>query len=170
MTIRLAILGDTHVRSFDELPKEMIKEINLSDWVIHVGDYISPDVVKELIQIKKKKFKGVYGNADPNSVREKVRSKELFEISERKIGVTHPAFGGSSSDTEEIVLSQFLNEGVDLIIYGHTHEPKIEYKDNILLVNPGKGYLENNSFGPKTTMAILLIDNEIGGEIKEIHS
>ncbi len=168
MTSRIAIIGDTHVRSFEELPKEMIKEINISDWVIHAGDYISPDVIKELIQIKEDKFKGVYGNADPNSVRELVQSTVLFEVSEKKIGITHPASGGSSSITEKTVLSQFLNVDVDLIIFGHTHEPKIEYIENILLVNPGKGYLESDSFGPKTTMAILFINDKIRGEIKEI--
>jgi putative phosphoesterase len=168
MTIRLAILGDTHVRSFEKLPKEMINEIKVSDWVVHVGDYISANIIDEIIRIKKDKFKGVYGNADPKSVRNIVPSMDLFEVSEKKIGITHPASGGSSSITEKKVLSQFLNTDVDLLIYGHTHEPKIEYKDNLLLVNPGKGYLEKESFGPKTTMAIIIIDNKIRGEIKEI--
>ena len=168
MTVRIAILGDTHVRSFEELPNVMVKEINKSDWVIHVGDYISTDVIKGLIRIKKDKFKGVYGNADPKSVRDNVPSKEIFEISEKKFGITHPASGGPSGITEAKVLSEFSNEDVDLIIYGHTHEPKLQYKDNVLLVNPGKGYLEKESFGPATTIVILLIDDEIRGEIKEI--
>jgi len=168
MTTRLAIIGDTHIRSFEELPMEMIMEIKNSDWVIHTGDYISPDLIKELVRIKKDKFKGVYGNADPTSVRDLVPSKELLVISGMKIGITHPASGGSSSITENRVISQFQNMDVDLIIFGHTHEPLIEYNDKILLVNPGKGYLESESFGPSTTMAIVFIDDKIRGEIKEI--
>ena len=40
-------------------------------------------------------------------------------------------------------------------------------KENTLLINPGKGYLEINYFGPPTTIVILTIDNgEIQGEFK----
>ncbi len=94
MTVKITILGDTHINSFEELPKEILKEILHSNWVIHVGDYISPGVLNGLVNLKGDYFRGVYGNADPIDVRNIVRSKEILEILGKKIGIIHPAIGG----------------------------------------------------------------------------
>jgi hypothetical protein len=169
MTVKITILGDTHINSFEELPKEILKEILLSNWVIHVGDYTSPQVLSGLISLKGERFRGIYGNADPIDVRNMIQSKEIFEILGKKIGIIHPESGGPDENLEEKVLNEFANEDVDIITYGHSHESRIITKENILLVNPGKGYLEINHFGPPTTIIILNIDNEeIQGKIKEI--
>jgi hypothetical protein len=169
MPVKITILGDTHLNSFEELPKEILKELLKSDWVIHVGDYTSPQIVTGLINLKGERFRGVYGNADPIDVRSMTKSKEIIEIFEKKIGIVHPAFGGPEENLEDKILNEFANEDLDIIAYGHSHESKIITKENILLVNPGKGYLETNYFGPPTTIAILTIENdEIQGEIKEI--
>ncbi|MFX1323659.1 MAG: YfcE family phosphodiesterase [Promethearchaeota archaeon] len=170
MTVKIAILGDTHLTYFKDLPKHMLKEINEADWVIHVGDYTFLDVIDGFIRIKGENFKGVYGNADPSYIRERVPSKEIIEILGKKIGITHPVSGGSSLYIEEKVLNEFKNEDVDIITFGHTHEPKIQYKDNILLINPGKGYLESENYGPSTTIAILEIDDKIQAKILKITS
>ncbi len=170
MTVKIAILGDTHIRNLKELPRDMMKEIEESEWVIHVGDYISIDVLDYLIKLKGDRFKGVYGNADPQSIRNRVKSKEIIEILGKKIGITHPASGGPSEIIETHVLTEFNNVNVDIIIYGHTHEAKISQEGNTWLINPGKGYLETNYFGPPTTIAILKIDEKIRGDIKEINS
>jgi putative phosphoesterase len=170
MMIKVSIIGDTHLKAFEELPNGILREITNSDWVIHVGDYTFVDVLNGLINLKGNKFIGVYGNADPQSIRDKVQSKEIIEISGKKIGITHPESGGSSGITESKVLTIFKNENVDVIIYGHTHTPQIIYKNNLLLINPGKGYLESIYYGSPTTMVILEIKDEIHGKIKEIKS
>jgi len=169
MAVKITILGDTHLNSFEELPKEILKELLESDWVIHVGDYTSPKIVTGLVNLKGERFRGVYGNADPIDVRNMTKFKEIIEILEKKIGIVHPAFGGPEEKLEDKILNEFANEDLDIITYGHSHESKIITKENILLVNPGKGYLETNYFGPPTTIVILTIENdEIQGEIKEI--
>ena len=169
MTVKITILGDTHINSFEELPKEILKEITESDWTIHVGDYTSPEIVSGLINLKGERFRGVYGNADPIDVRRMTKSIEILEILGKKIGIVHPAIGGPDENLENKVLNEFANEDLDIITYGHSHESRIITKENILLVNPGKGYLETNYFGPPTTIVILIIHNEeVRGEIKEI--
>ena len=168
MTVKIVILGDTHIRNIKELPQDMLNEIKESDWVIHVGDYVSIDVLDGLITLKGDRFKGVYGNADPQSIRNRVKSKEIIEILGKKIGITHPVSGGPSENVESQVLKEFVDENVDIIIYGHTHDAKISKKGNTWLVNPGKGYLETNYFGPPTTIAILNINKKIQGKLKEI--
>ncbi|MFW9824568.1 MAG: metallophosphoesterase family protein [Candidatus Thorarchaeota archaeon] len=171
MTIKIVVLGDTHVQSIDKLPNEIIKEIKNAEWVIHVGDFTSIQVVNSLIDLKGENFKGVYGNADPLDVRNRLNSREVLEISGKKIGLTHPAHGGPENNLEMRILSDFKDTYLDILIYGHTHEAKLEQKSELLIVNPGKGYLEREFFGPPTTIAILKIDNDmIQGTIKEIKS
>lgn len=170
MTVKIAILGDTHIRNFKDLPTEMIEEIEDSDWIIHVGDYVSLDVLDGLRKLKGENFKGVYGNADPKYIIEQVPSTDVFKISGKKIGITHPAGGGPSEIIEAQVLTKFINVNVDIVIYGHTHEAKISQEGNTWIINPGKGYLETNYFGPPTTIVILMIDETIRGDIKVINS
>ena len=99
----------------------------------------------------------------------KLQSKEIIEISGKKVGIIHPSIGGPDEKLEDKVLSEFADEDLDIITYGHSHYSKIIAKENLLLVNPGKGYLETNYFSPPTTIVILIIDNEeVRGEIKEI--
>ena len=168
MTVKIAIIGDTHIKSFNELPDEMIKEINESEWVIHVGDYTFFDVLYGLIELKGNYFKGVYGNADPKQIWDKVPLKDVFEIKGKRIGITHPASGGSHENIETKVIAEFKNDSVDIIIFGHTHDPIIHYKENLIVINPGKGYLEKDYYGPSTTIAILEINDDIRVSIKEI--
>jgi putative phosphoesterase len=168
MTVKVAILGDTHIRRFKDLPRDMMEEIEDSDWVIHVGDYVALDVLDGLIRLKGDSFKGVYGNADPKYIIDKVPSSEIFKISGKKIGITHPASGGSIEIIKSKVMNLFKNKDVDIIVYGHTHEPEIKYEEKILLINPGKGYLETEYFGTSTTIVILILNQKINYKIKEI--
>ena len=90
MTVKITIIGDTHVKSINELPNEMIQEIKESDWVIHVGDYTFIDVLNGLIDLKGNYFKGVYGNADPKQIWDKVPLKEVKHIqSHGHIKISH---------------------------------------------------------------------------------
>jgi putative phosphoesterase len=165
---KILIIGDTHISKFEELPEGMLKLIQEADYVIHVGDYISIDVLSGFIKVKGPNFKGVYGNADPMRIRERVLAKEIIEISQKRIGITHPASGGPYENIKKKVMKEFKDVEVDAIAYGHTHYALIENFNGILLVNPGKGYLEENYFGPPTSVAILTIEKRISGKLKII--
>jgi len=49
MADKIVIIGDTHVSDFKDLPERMLQLILEADWVIHVGDYTSVDVLSGLI-------------------------------------------------------------------------------------------------------------------------
>ncbi len=168
MSVKILIIGDTHLNSFKKLPKEMVQAIKESDWVIHVGDYTSIDIVEGLIRWKGDKFKGVFGNADPLSIRKILPDKVILEIKEKRIGITHPFCGGPETFTKARVKREFKDYDVDAIVFGHTHEPEIIEVNKILLINPGKGYLEKSSFGTPTTLAILTVTETLQAEIINI--
>lgn len=168
MPVRIIVIGDTHILDFNELPQKMLKAILSADWVIHVGDYTSKNVLNGLIKLKGPQFVGVYGNADPLSIRKQTLEKQIIEVNGKKIGITHPAVGGTYENTKIKVLRSFKDDNVDAIIYGHTHDPIIENFNGIILVNPGKGYIEKEYFGPPTSFAILTLDDKIHAEIINI--
>jgi len=165
MSVKIIIIGDTHLNSFKKLPKQMGQAIKEGDWIIHVGDYTSIDTVEGLIRWKGDKFKGVFGNADPLSIRKILPDKIILEIKGKKIGITHPFCGGPDTFIKSRVKREFKDYDVDAIVFGHTHEPEIVEVNKFLLINPGKGYLEQNTFGTTTTFAILTVTETLQAEI-----
>ena len=97
-------------------------------------------------------------------VREAIPYVEVIEVEGKRIGFTHPAWGGPEFPLEDL-LGDFP-EPVDAIVFGHLHETVNEARDGVLFVNPGQGY---SSFMVPATMAILTVDGgEMHAEIKVI--
>jgi len=49
---KILVIGDTHISSFKDLPMKILQLIKESDWIIHVGDYTTEDIVKGFNQLK----------------------------------------------------------------------------------------------------------------------
>ena len=169
MKTKILIIGDTHISSFTDLPNKILQSIKESDWIIHVGDYTSKNIVKGFNKLKGNYFKGVYGNSDPLVIRKLLPPKIVTEISGVRIGIIHPKSGGSEDLLEKRVMKEFKAKNVDIIVYGHSHEEKIQWVDKTLLVNPGRGYIDEFSYSPSATIAIITLGKEIKAEIKEIN-
>ena len=169
MRTKILVVGDTHISSFNDLPSEMLQYIKESNWIIHVGDYISPYIVEGFKNLKHDCFKGVYGNSDPLVIQKLLPPKIVIEISSKKIGITHPVSGGSETFLKKKVIKEFRDQNLDIIAYGHSHEAEIQWKDQTLLVNPGRGYIDEFSYNLPASIAIITIDKEIKAEIKEIN-
>ena len=139
-----------------------------SDWVIHVGDFTSKKVLEGFQQFKPDFFRGVYGNSDPLEIRKKLPPKLVVEISGVRVGVIHPAIGGPDSFLIRRILKQFKNINIDVLVYGHSHDAEIKWKEQILLVNPGRGYIDKTSQNPAASIALITIEEDIKAEIIEI--
>jgi len=151
---RIVVIADTHARSVDALPQELLKIVAEGDIVVHCGDYTSIAVLRELKALSKR-FIGVYGNIDPKEIRDELPQKAVFEVEGKKIGVIHPHWGGPPWGIEEDIAREF--EGVDIILFGHTHDLCHETKDNVVFLNPGQAY---PSFGTPASVAVLTIGVE----------
>ncbi len=169
MSIRITIVGDTHAFSFEDIPHQIIESCQNSDWIIHVGDYISEDILNGFFKLKKEYFKGVYGNADPLSIRNMVLAKEVIEISNIKMGIIHPYYGGPDSSLLRKIIKEFKEDKVKVIFFGHTHDPKILVRKQLLLINPGKGYIDSNSINSQASIAILEIGSHLNASIRQIN-
>jgi len=134
---RIVVIADTHARSLKELPQELVKELAEADIVIHCGDYTYPSLLDELRRMAKR-FIGVYGNMDPKEIREQLPDKAVLEVEGRRIGVIHPAWGGPPWGIEEDIAKEF--DGVDIILFGHTHDVYHETIGGVIFLNPGQAY------------------------------
>ncbi|MEP6602052.1 MAG: metallophosphoesterase family protein [Nitrospirota bacterium] len=62
-------------------------------------------------------------------------SEALIELAGRRIAIRHIVYEGEKLTKDGRV---FLQENQpDLCIFGHTHQPKVEWFDKTLLFNPG---------------------------------
>ena len=148
--MRIGVISDTHVTSFAEIPDRILLTLAEVDLIIHAGDFVTKDVLDGLKRLGE--VKAVCGNMDSGELRRILPEKELLLIGEKRVGVTHGS--GGPYGIEDRVSRLFVD--VDVIVYGHSHQPKNEIKKGILFFNPGRA---RNSFG------ILTVGKEIRGEI-----
>jgi len=148
--LRIGVLSDTHAHSFAEIPDRIITTLAEVDMIIHAGDFTSKAVLDGLKQLGE--VKAVWGNMDPNELRQILPAAELLIVSGKRIGITHGP--GGPFEIKNRVRRMFND--VDVIVYGHTHQPQNEIIGGILFFNPGRA---RNSFG------ILSIGEKVEGEI-----
>ena len=101
-------------------------------------------------------------------IRKLLPPKIVFEISGVRIGIIHPGSGGPETFLKKRILKEFRDQNVDVIAYGHTHEAKIQWVDKTLLVNPGRGYIDEFSYNHPASIAIITLGKEVEAEIKRI--
>lgn len=130
----IGIMSDTHIHKHAEKINELINQYFMDvDMIIHAGDYTDSRVVSLLK--KHKNFVGVCGNVDKNDVRELLHEKEIISLLNYKIGIYHGH--GDEKTTIDRAYDTFKNDGVDIIIFGHSHKPTVLTKNKVLMINPG---------------------------------
>jgi len=157
--VKIVVISDTHTDSIDDLPRRVIDELSGADMIIHAGDFTGKPLVDALRKIGL--FRGVYGNIDGPDVRRELPEIETVQAGSFKIGVNHPAEGGSPHTLEQRLKPKF--PGVQAIIHGHSHQTKNDFRDGVLWFNPGSA---TGTFPARQkTYGILTIDKDMHGEI-----
>jgi len=95
------------------------------DPIIHAGDVGSPDVLVKLGALAP--VHAVRGNVDHGAWVADLPMMQRIEIDGFRIYVIHIL----------AELNPQTANNVDAVIYGHSHQPKIETKNGILFFNPG---------------------------------
>lgn len=149
--MRIGVLADTHATSFEEVPRKIVAALSTVDLIIHAGDFTTTETLNGLKQLGE--VKAVQGNMDSSEIKSTLPVKEIIEAKNKRIGIIHGS--GSPWGIEQRVREMF-DQQVDIIVYGHSHEPQNKVIDGILFFNPGKA---TSSFG------FLTIEEDIQGEI-----
>ncbi len=147
--MRIGVLSDTHLKFPTEEFKRFIKTTFRNvDMIVHAGDMVSVEVYEFLSSFN---LKAVRGNMDEFDLKSLLPEKLTFEVEGLRFGLIHGQ--GAPFGIEEVVLKEF--ENVDVIIFGHSHVPKISKKGGVQLFNPGS---YRKPFTPPGTVGICTID------------
>jgi len=128
--MKIAVVSDTH--SFD-LPQKFLKDLNNVDYIIHAGDICDVKVLKQLEKIKP--VVAVYGNMDEAPIKKILPRRRIVDLGGVLVGVCH----GLGKDRDAYINAQdeFKRDKVQVVVFGHSHQPLNEQKGNVLYFNPG---------------------------------
>jgi len=120
--MRIGLISDTH----GLLRPEAVAALQGCAQIIHAGDIGKPQVLDGLRAIAP--LEAIRGNIDTADW-----AQVLPELLDLRIGgltlhVLH--------DLKQLDIDP-LAAGVDVVIAGHSHKPKVERRDGVLYVNPG---------------------------------
>jgi uncharacterized protein len=138
--MRIGIISDTH----GLLRPEAVEALRGVDHIIHAGDIGRPEVIEGLRRIAP--TTAVRGNVDRGEWAGAYPDTERVTLGGRSFYVLH--------DRDELDLDPAAAD-IDVVISGHSHQPKIETLDGVLYLNPG-------SAGPRRfTLPIALATLEL---------
>lgn len=127
--MRILIVSDTHGKN-GNLEKVLRMTAPL-DLMFHLGDLEGSEGFIE--SITPCPVHMVSGN---NDFFTSVPVEKIVTLGHHKIFMTHGHRYGVSYDTLNIKETA-ASKGCDLVFFGHTHRPLIDYDDEITAVNPG---------------------------------
>lgn len=127
--MKVLIVSDSH-RDNSNIEK-VLKKVKPIDMLIHCGD--AEGAERYIQQLAECPIYVVAGNNDFFSTLQK---ELVFNIDKYKVFLTHGHYYYVSMGTERLVEEAKLR-GVDIVMYGHTHKPLIDIRDDIVIINPG---------------------------------
>src|SRR5438105_4541863 len=120
--MRIGVISDTH----GLLRPEAIAALRGSDRILHAGDVGDPVILDHLRELAP--VTAIRGNVDREPWAAALPETELIDVEGVSIYVLH--------DLARLDLKPEA-AGIRVVIYGHSHQPKIEEKNGVLYFNPG---------------------------------
>ncbi len=160
----IGLISDTHIPDRARiLPQNVLNAFSDVDLILHAGDLTSPKVLEELEQLAP--VMAVQGNMDrANGIN--LPKAKVIEVDDLKIGVIHGEVYPRADSDQLVYLAKELD--VDILVSGHSHQPKIEQKEGILLLNPGSPIVPR--LADRTVMLLEINNSEVDVEIIKIGS
>ena len=120
--------------------------------LIHLGDSESgEEYIKTLVECP---VVMVAGNNDFFS---DLKKEEEFLVKKHRVFATHGHYYQVSLSPERI-RREAMGRGADIVMYGHTHKPFIQKKDDLTMINPGSLSFPRQD-GRKGSFVVMEIDS-----------
>lgn len=148
--VRIGVISDTHGLLRPEVEQRLAGVAH----IVHAGDIGSPNVIAGLQRIAP--VIAIRGNVDTGHWVEHYPETQTVTLGGRCIYVLH--------DIQTLQLDP-VSSGIDVVVYGHSHRPRIETVRGVLYLNPG-------SAGPRRfnlPVTLSTLDLTAGGLAPLIH-
>ncbi len=160
----IGLISDTHIPDRARiLPQNVIDAFSDVDLILHAGDLTSPKVIEELEDIAP--VVAVQGNMD-RARGINLPVAQVIEAEDLKIGLVHGEVYPRADTQQLLYLARELD--VDILVSGHSHQPKIEQTEGKLLLNPGSPIVPR--LADRTVMLLEINNKEVDVEIVKIGS
>ena len=149
--MKILVVSDTHGHTKNL--ERVLEKVGDIDLFIHCGDLEGgEDYIRALAEVP------CYMVAGNNDWFSDLQREMEISVDDYRIWITHGNNYGASMGPERL-LEEAAARNVDVVMYGHTHRPLIEYQDNIVIANPGSlSYPRQN--GRKPSYLIMEIDRD----------
>ena len=147
--MKIVVIADTHIPiAADNIPPQLTKDIIAADMVLHAGDLMDMNFLKQLEKLKP--VVAVAGNMDSAELKRHLETKKIIALEGIKIGLIHGE--GAPYNLLEFVKNEFKDTAdLSCVIYGHSHNPSIDIINGVVYFNPGsptdKVFAAYNSYG-----------------------
>ena len=134
--MNIAVVSDTHLPRFgDRLPAGLQRGLARArvELILHLGDFTGHDVPRLFEEMAP--LEAVAGNNDPPALVRRFGRRKIVTLDGVRIGLVHG--DGTRGTTIGRSLAAFDGEPVDVVCFGHSHQPVCERRDGHWLVNPG---------------------------------
>lgn len=160
----IGLISDTHIPDrMKELPEKVFEAFKDVEMILHAGDVTSQEVIEKLEEIAP--VTAIQGNTD-RIVGLDLPKTTVVEAEELKIGVIHGEVY-PRADTQQLhYLAKQLD--VDILVSGHSHQPKVEKVENVLLINPGSPTVPR--LADRTIMILEINKKEVNVELVKVGS
>ena len=102
---------------------------------------------------------------DDSPIRKMFPRRQVIKLGQVRIGLFHGE--GAPEKIVENVMSEFKNDALDIIIFGHSHKPFNEKKGGVLYFNPGSP--NDMVFAPYRSYGLIEIrEKEIKAQIIKV--
>ena len=160
----IGLISDTHIPDrARQLPQNVLDAFSDVDMIIHAGDLTSLDVIEKLETVAP--VMAVQGNMD-RACGISLPKARILEAEGLRIGVAHGEVYPRADTQQLVYLAKELD--VDILVTGHSHQPKIEKTDGVLLINPGSPVVPR--LADRTVMILEVNNREVDVEIVKIGS
>ncbi|MHC6153079.1 metallophosphoesterase family protein [Bradyrhizobium brasilense] len=122
MPFRIGIISDTH----GLLRTKALQVLADADYIIHAGDIGDPGIIAALRRIAP--ISAIRGNVDTADWGRDYAEIETVSLAGKTVYVLH--------DLKAMSIDP-VAQGIDVVVSGHSHVPKIQTVGGVLYVNPG---------------------------------
>jgi hypothetical protein len=152
--MRVAVISDTHMpRGGRRLPDAFVELIAGADLVLHAGDFVTVEVLRELERIGPPLI-GVHGNVDTAELRRLLPAERVVGVEDARIAIVHD--GGPAAGRLQRLRARY-GELADAVVFGHSHLPLHERDaDGFQIFNPGSPTERRRA--PEHTMGMATVE------------